>query len=863
VQRLFPHRIPHAWLVACAVFLITAAAAAGLIWHSETQRQSEARTRVADLAGDHAQALQRGIERALSATYALAALVRQGNGSVRDFEAVGTQMLSFYPGIAVLGLAPDGIIRQVVPIAGNERSIGFNQLQDIAQNREALLARDTGKLTLAGPLQLVQGGLGVVGRLPVYLDDMLGHPQFWGFSYVTIRFPQALEAARLPQLAERGYAYALWRVVPDTGTRQTIATSSAAGPIDPVERTLALPNGTWTLSVSPTEGWDEPLQLLLKSILGLFVSCLMAYLAKVLIDLKVHEKGLEALVAERTAEILATQRQLELTAKVFEQSNEGIMITDAQRNIMQVNRAFTQITGYRQDEVLGKLPRLAGPGRMDDAFFLDMVETLRNQSHWEGETRNRRKDGTAYPQWLSITRVTDAQEQVTHYIAIIRDITQAKEAQDRIRQLAHYDPLTGLPNRTLLADRSDHAISIAQRSGASLALIFLDLDHFKNVNDSLGHRVGDELLKALAQRLRSVVREQDTISRLGGDEFILVLPSTDADGAAHVAGKLLEIAAQPYTLERHELTITPSIGIALFPADGADFDTLSKCADAAMYRAKQDGRNTYRFFTPEMQARSDRTLQVENALRRALERNQFELHYQPQIALDSGQVVGAEALLRWRHPDLGMVSPGEFIPIAENNGLILPIGEWVLRTATAQLKAWMNEGLTAMTVAVNLSAVQFRHAQLPELVTRILDEAQLPAAYLELELTEGAAMDDPRAAIAMMDNLHERGIRMSIDDFGTGYSSLSYLKRFQIYKLKIDQTFVRDITVDPEDKAIVSAIISMAGALGMLTIAEGVETEGQLAFLREQGCREGQGYLFSKPLPAAEFVRFLRKTCKP
>jgi diguanylate cyclase (GGDEF)-like protein/PAS domain S-box-containing protein len=860
VHRPIPYRISRSWIVACAIFLTTAVAAAVLIWNSENQRRSEAKTRVADLAGDHAQALQRGIERALSATYAVAALVRQGNGTVRDFEAVGTQMLPFYPGIAVLGLSPGGIIRQVVPLEGNEKSIGFNQLQDIAQNREALLARDTGKLTLAGPLQLVQGGLGVVGRLPVYLDDVLGQPQFWGFSYVTIRFPQALEAARLPQLAERGFSYELWRIVPDTGKKQVIATSSAAGPIDPVERTLALPNGTWTLSVSPTQGWDDPLQLMLKTALGLFVSGLMAYMAKLLMDLKAHEKGLEALVADRTAEILASQRQLELTAKVFEQSNEGIMITDAQRHIMQVNRAFTQITGYSQEEVLGKLPRLSGPGRMDDTYFLAMMETLQTQSHWEGETRNRRKDGTAYPQWLSITRVCDAQGAVTHYIAIIRDITQHKEAQDRIRQLAHYDPLTGLPNRTLLADRSDHAISIAQRSGASLALIFLDLDHFKNVNDSLGHRVGDELLKALAQRLRSVVREQDTISRLGGDEFILVLPGTDADGAAHVAGKLLEIAAQPYTLERHELTITPSIGIALFPADGEDFDTLSKCADAAMYRAKQDGRNTYRFFTPEMQARSDRTLQVENALRRALERNQFELHYQPQMALDTGQVVGVEALLRWRHPELGMVSPGEFIPIAENNGLILPVGEWVLRTAVTQLKSWMDEGLPAMTMAVNLSAVQFRHAQLPELVTRILEEAQLPPSYLELELTEGVAMEDPRAAIAMMDNLHERGIRMSIDDFGTGYSSLSYLKRFQIYKLKIDQTFVRDITVDPEDKAIVSAIISMAGALGMQTIAEGVETEGQLAFLREQGCREGQGYLFSKPLPADQFVRFLRES---
>ncbi|HSV55290.1 MAG TPA: PAS domain S-box protein, partial [Burkholderiaceae bacterium] len=575
---------------------MTAVVAAMLIWHSEGQRLSEARTRVADMAGDHAQALQRGIERALSVTYAVAALVRQGNGTVRDYEAVATQMLPFYPGIAALGLSPGGIIGQVVPLQGNEKSIGFNQLQDIAQNKEALLARNTGKLTLAGPLQLVQGGLGVVGRLPVYLDDAQGKPNFWGFSYVTIRFPQALEAARLPLLADRGFSYELWRIVPDTGKKQTIAASGQGALDAPVERNLELPNGIWTLSVSPAKGWNDPLGLPLKTALGLLVCGLMAYMSKLLVELKAHEKGLEVVVQERTAEILATQRQLkatldaipdpllelgldgryhgahspradlpavsadeaelsknisdvfppdaaavvmaavqeahekgwsngrqfqlqrphgqfwfelsvsrkplssgteprfmllsrditkrkraeaqlELTAKVFEQSTEGIMIADAQRRIVQVNRAFTQISGYSLADVLGKTPRLSGPGRMADDFFSLVMTSLDTNGHWEGEARNRRKDGSSYPQWLSVTRVCDQRGTVTHFISIFRDITQNKEAEDRIRQLAHYDPLTGLPNRTLLADRSDHAISIAQRSGAPLTLIFLDLDH--------------------------------------------------------------------------------------------------------------------------------------------------------------------------------------------------------------------------------------------------------------------------------------------------------------------------------------------------------------------------------------------------
>lgn len=349
----------------------------------------------------------------------------------------------------------------------------------------------------------------------------------------------------------------------------------------------------------------------------------------------------------------------------------------------------------------------------------------------------------------------------------------------------------------------------------------------------------------------------------GGDEFVLILPDTDADGAAHVSGKLLEAVSQPYQIESYELTVTLSIGIALYPEDGKNFDTLSKCADAAMYRAKHDGRNTYRFFTAEMQSHSARSLQMENALHRALERKQLLLHYQPQISLRDGGIIGVEALLRWRHPELGMIPPADFIPIAEESGQILPIGEWVLRTAVRQMKTWMDAGIIPMIVAVNLSAVQFRHPYFPELVARILDEESLAPGFLELELTESVAMGDAPAAIEVMDRLHAHGIHMSIDDFGTGYSSLSYLKRFRVYKLKIDQSFVRDIDKDPEDRAIVIAIISLANGLGLQTIAEGVETEEQLTFLREQGCNEVQGYYFSKPLPADEFEAFVRTRHSP
>jgi len=440
---------------------------------------------------------------------------------------------------------------------------------------------------------------------------------------------------------------------------------------------------------------------------------------------------------------------------------------------------------------------------------------------------------------------------------------QRHQAEQRIQYLAHFDALTGLPNRAQLDDRAAYAISLAQGGKGNVALMFLDLDHFKDINDSLGHSVGDALLVEVARRLRLVLRAEDTASRLGGDEFIFLFHDIDAQQAARLAQKLLDVVAEPYRIESYDLNVTGSIGISLYPNDGPDLEALFKNADAAMYRAKQEGRHGYRFFTAEMQSRSTRHLQLVNALRQALEHDQLRLHYQPQVSLHDGLIVGAEALLRWTHPELGAVSPAEFIPAAEDSGLILPIGEWVLRHAARQARFWMQDGLGPLVMAVNLSAVQFRHPDLPELVTRILTEENLPPEYLELELTEGVAVHDPQGAIAVMNRLHERGVRMSIDDFGTGYSSLAHLKKFKVYKLKIDQSFVRDISTDTEDRAIVGAVIHMAKSLGLQTIAEGVETAGQLAFLREQGCDEVQGYYFSRPLPASEFEQFARSKAPP
>lgn len=962
-----------------AVFVLTAICAGALVWTLERQDLAQQRTQAADMTGDYVQALQRAIELALSANNALVALVRQGQGNVTQFEEVGTQMLPFYPGIAAMGLSPDGIVRQVVPRQGNENLIGFDQIKDPRQGPESIRARDTGRLTLAGPIELVQGGLGVVGRQPVYLDDNKGKRSFWGFTYVTIRLPDVLAATQLPQLTERGYHYRLWRVRPDNGEEQTITASSPPPGSDAVGRSLTLPNGQWTLSLAPAKGWGSPAILAMRCAVGLLFALIMAYLARLLVALKSHERGLAFQVAQRTSEIQATQQQLratidaipdplfeidqngrycsvhsqraellmapadqligrnvtdvlpalaalsvmdvlkeartqgwstgrqivqdlpglgatwfelsaarkagsdgavprfillsrditerkrsqeqlQLTAQVFDQSSEAIVIADASHTIVRINRAFSRITGYSESEAVGQSIRLLTVAEPMRDFNADaLYARFAQEGRWEGEAWGRRKDGSTYPQWLSVSSVRDGNGIATHSITLFRDITLQRESQDRIERLAHFDPLTDLPNRALLAERARQQISDEQARNGTLAVLFLDLDHFKNVNDSLGHRIGDVLLVAVARRLQSLLSPQDTVSRLGGDEFLLLLPSASAAQAAEMANRLLAAVAQPFQIDPYELTTTLSVGIAMYPADGGSFDTLYQRADAAMYRAKQSGRNRYGFFTADLEARTARALQIENALRRALERNQFELHYQPQVALATRQVVGAEALLRWRHPELGMVSPAEFIPVAESSGMIVAIGEWVLHTAVNDAKRWVDMQLPLRAISVNLSAVQFRHPQLPEMVTRCLKQAGLPARRLELELTEGAAVDDPAAALAMMDQLHERGVRLSMDDFGTGYSSLSYLKRFQIYKLKIDQSFVRDLDDDANDRAIVSAIIRMAQALGMQTTAEGVETDGQLEFLRAQGCDEGQGYLFSRPLPADAFEAYLRE----
>ncbi|MCK9986135.1 MAG: hypothetical protein AzoDbin1_02607 [Azoarcus sp.] len=1085
-------------LVGLLVFLATALVSGLLISGFERQRIEIRRVEVTNTLFDEAQDLRSNIEHALAVTYALAALVRQGEGRIPNFEALAEQMLPFYQGASSLALAPAGVVRQIVPLAENSAVIGHDLLADPARNREAFLARDTGKLTLAGPFPLKQGGMGAVGRLPVYLPDETGEPAFWGFVAVVIRFPDVLTTALLPSVEKYRFDYELWRTHPDTGARQVIAASSARPLVEPVEHEIEVPNGVWTLGVAPVAGWKDGSGQLFELAVAAVLCFALGWLATSLMQLREHRSALQRIVSERTAELAAREARLaaliaslpdkmllidedrrvvechapeprllaapvddligrlyaqtvppEVAAKfdaaidaivadggprqieyaldladgvhyfsasisrltgaggpagyialarditervrmeralsesemryralfansrvvmlvidpadgaivdanekacayygydhatltrmqisdinalsrekvlqemarararaadyfqfrhrlasgevrdvevasgpielggrsllysivqdvterrryeermreamvVYNASSQAIMTTDAQGVITSVNPAFCAITGYSVDEVVGHRSSMFKSGRHDPAFFGTMWSRLAAGGAWEGEIWNRRKNGEIYPQWLTITAVRNDDGTVAEYVSLFSDITERKQQEEAIWRQANFDPLTGLANRSLLQDRLEHALAQARRHDGKVGLMFLDLDGFKWINDSLGHDVGDEMLVEVARRLKASVREQDTVARLGGDEFTVVVSDLhdqrDMEDLHVVAEKLVAVLREPFLLGNARHHVSGSIGITVFPDDGADVQTLLRNADIAMYKAKQAGKNRAQFYAHHMQADALARVQLENDLRIAVEQQQFVLHYQPIVNTASGRIVGAEALIRWQHPRRGLVSPADFIAVAEDCGLIVPIGAWALSEAVRQSRAWREAGYPALRIAVNVSGVQFREPGLPELVRSLLAGAADGREHLMLEITESVLMDSSEEAEARMREINGQGIGYSLDDFGTGFSSLSYLKRFPVDVVKIDRSFVRDCPDDRSDASLVEAIINMAHSLDLRVTAEGVESEAQRDFLRRLGCDYLQGYLIGRPMLAAELA---------
>jgi diguanylate cyclase (GGDEF)-like protein/PAS domain S-box-containing protein len=614
------------------------------------------------------------------------------------------------------------------------------------------------------------------------------------------------------------------------------------------------------------------------SLTALIAGTLLTLLAAIYVQaLASRSQRIQRLVKERTAEArranqllsediaarMRAEQALQLRQRAIEASANAIIITSAAAPnypIEYVNPAFEKMTGYKAEEVIGRSMRLLNGDDRHQPGIQEFKAATIEKREGHAVVRSYRKDGTLFWNDLYVTPVKDATGEVTHFVAAQYDITATKNYQAELEFQAGHDALTGLANRSLLRDRLDQAIAYASRYHHPVWVVFIDLDRFKFVNDTLGHKAGDLLLTTISERLQSVVRTTDTVARLGGDEFIVLLSErADETLATGVVQRIMEVVARPLRIDEHEFFLTCSIGIAVYPADGDDPELLIQHADIAMYRAKETGRSNFQFYTSAMNEGALERLRIEGDLRTALERGEFLLHYQPQVDLSSGRIVGMEALIRWQHPELGLVAPGRFIALAEETGLIVPIGAWVLRTACAQNKVWQRAGFNDLRIAVNLSPRQFAQQDLAKSIAAALEETGLDPQYLEIELTESLVMTDVERAIGILRDLKGLGVKLSIDDFGTGYSSLSYLKRFPIDVLKIDQSFVRDMTLDPDDAAIVSLIISLAHSLRLQVIAEGVETEEQLAYLRHHDCDQMQGYYFSRPVAAADFELMLRQ----
>lgn len=552
------------------------------------------------------------------------------------------------------------------------------------------------------------------------------------------------------------------------------------------------------------------------------------------------------------------EAQLNLANKMFEHSMEAMLITDANNRIIRVNRAFSEITGYSSEEVIGKDPSILRSDKHDDDFYRSMWQSLQLQGSWQGEIWNRRKNGEIFPEWSSFNIFKDASGKVINHFAVFSDLIQKKAAEE-LEHLKHYDPLTDLPNRALLEDRIAIAINHAQQYERFVGVVFLNLDLFHTVNDMFGHLGGDQMLTVTAQRLLNAVSADSTVTRLSGDTFVIILPDLNTSEEINRLAELIsQKVYQPFNIEQQQVQLSARMGIAVYPLDGDDATMLMRCADSALADAKKSGgRNSFRFYSSSMNEHARKLVTMGAELRSAIEQNRLILHYQPQVDIVTGSIVGAEALIRISHPERGVISPGEFISVAEETGLIVPMGEWVIREACRQMRKWNDQTQTELVIAVNLSTLQLHQSNLIAIVKSALDESGLAPRFLELEFTESAIMRSVREAISLMRKFKEMGLHLSIDDFGTGYSSLSYLKQFPVDKLKIDQSFVKNITHDPSDAAIVQAIIALARTLGMTTIAEGVETEAQLGYLRSVHCEEMQGYLYSRPLPASEFAELL------
>ena len=874
-----------------------------------------------------------------------------------EFNTLAAKLMENKHQLRNIAAAPDLVIRYIYPLEGNQAALGLDYTKNPQQRAAALQARDLNTIVVAGPLNLAQGGVGLIARLPVFYDDKSGQRQFWGMISSVLDSNKLFDQTGISS-RPLGLAIAI-RGKDSKGSEGEVFFGNPN--LFNTPSTLLqvnLPYGFWQMAARPQQGWDtqSPYSWYIRLIF-LTLGLIMLYASHLRRRQLAHERLNQATFFNAFEEsplgtaitdpangnvlninrslrqmagiadpqldelskppesqlpesILAllhraqinhgqnaqiqdglgdkkqwlcfrselqtpdgirlltvfqdiTERsqllnQLRLSKLVIDHTSDAVIITNAEAKIIETNPAFSRITGYSRNEALGNTPRLYRSDHHDAGFYIELWQQLNRDGHWRGEIWNRKKDGSLFPAWVSINRVGELEDEQRQYIGVFSDISNIKQVEKELERIAYYDPLTGLPNRALFHDRLQHELATARRHKHQLALLFLDLDRFKYVNDSFGHSVGDALLKIIAERLSSEVRENDTVTRLGGDEFTVIISESAHIGhTTQLVKRILARINQPINLAGQQLHVSASIGIALYPDDGDNSETLIQHADMAMYQAKAQGRNAFHYFTDILHQRASSRLLLENELREALEKNQFVLYYQPKLELNSRRVVGMEALVRWVHPEKGIISPLAFIPVAEESGLIIPLGQWVLEEACRQTELWHQQGWSHLRVAVNLSARQFKKVGLVDDISLTLQQSGLKPSALELEITESMVVEDGSAAVKVLTQLRSLGVEISIDDFGTGYSNLRYLKQFPLNSLKIDRGFVGEITVDREDAAIVKAIILMARGLGLNVIAEGIETQEQLDFLLLHQCSMGQGFLFSPPIAADQFIEWI------